>query len=276
MECAEQSASLGEPLAGTAAHATTWLLVEEPGAWAPKVLDSPGIAPIREQLERWMTDGSPDEVRRIQLIRRPGQRRDGERLFYEADVRRETLVCWRGDVAATRIPLEDSLLLVCTHGKRDNCCATRGRPVFDALTAVEGNHQVWQTSHLGGHRFAATLLRLPDGYCLGRVQPGDAASVRAALDEQRLGDLGRVRGNVKYGGALQCAELAARAHWAELRASAVRAEILESTERGVRVRVARGDDALEVTVTTTSSGHFAKSCDAEASDVPGFRAEVHA
>jgi (2Fe-2S) ferredoxin len=65
---------------------------------------------------------------------------------------------------------------VCSHATRDPCCAFRGRPVTAALERVWGD-EVWECTHLGGHRFAATLLSLPDGACYGGLDIGDAVKV---------------------------------------------------------------------------------------------------
>ena len=45
------------------------------------------------------------------------------------------------------------LLLVCTHGRRDACCAQFGRPTAMALARRYGT-AVWETTHVGGDRFA--------------------------------------------------------------------------------------------------------------------------
>ncbi len=67
-------------------------------------------------------------------------------------------------------------LLVCTHGSRDACCGNLGVPIYTLLrhewaSAYSGNLRVWRTSHLGGHRFAPTLLDLPEMRYWGRVTP---------------------------------------------------------------------------------------------------------
>ncbi len=60
---------------------------------------------------------------------------------------------------------------VCTHGAHDVCCAVRGRPLARALPAAD----VWETSHLGGDRFAANVVVLPWGFVYGQVpEDGDA------------------------------------------------------------------------------------------------------
>lgn len=65
---------------------------------------------------------------------------------------------------------------MCTHGRHDTCCAVRGRPVAAAL-AARWPAQTWECSHVGGDRFAANLVVLPDGAYYGDVEPGEAVDV---------------------------------------------------------------------------------------------------
>ena len=69
-----------------------------------------------------------------------------------------------GDIVAPLHP--ERVDLVCTNGKRDICCAQLGRPLLERLEA-EGR-EVWESSHIGGHRFAPVHLSLPDGRIWGR------------------------------------------------------------------------------------------------------------
>src|SRR5690606_38236115 len=72
------------------------------------------------------------------------------------------------------------LLAVCTHGRHDLCCAVRGRPVARELaTAWPAN--VVEVTHLGGHRFAPTVLVLPGGHYLGRLDAQDAVAACAQV-----------------------------------------------------------------------------------------------
>lgn len=72
-------------------------------------------------------------------------------------------------------------LFVCTDGKHDACCARLGRPLFKSLLQLraETGHQIEisEASHLGGHRFAANCLLLPQGYLYGRVTLADATEL---------------------------------------------------------------------------------------------------
>ena len=83
-----------------------------------------------------------------------------------------------GDWAAYDAPL----WLVCTNGRRDRCCAEVGRPITAAL-AGRWPEATWETTHLGGHRFAGTLLALPSGHTLGRLDVASAVEACAILEK---------------------------------------------------------------------------------------------
>src|SRR5690606_10098426 len=96
--------------------------------------------------------------------------------------------------------------LVCTHGRRDRCCALRGVAFFKSLSDLGPRGELWQTSHLGGHRFAATMVHLPRGVCYGRLVPEDAEAMTSAHTAGRLYDLRRYRGQTRYPTPVQAAE----------------------------------------------------------------------
>lgn len=57
--------------------------------------------------------------------------------------------------------------LICTNGKRDICCALEGRKLINEFEAR--GEVAWESTHLGGHRFAPMRLTLPDGRLYGGV-----------------------------------------------------------------------------------------------------------
>jgi (2Fe-2S) ferredoxin len=81
-----------------------------------------------------------------------------------------------GDAGGEPGPAAYPLLLVCTHGRHDACCAIRGRPVADALSR-RWPERTWECSHIGGDRFAANLLVVPDGTVYGGLDPESALRV---------------------------------------------------------------------------------------------------
>jgi len=97
--------------------------------------------------------------------------------------------------------------LVCTNGARDPCCAIRGASVGLALARAGLN--VWECSHLGGHRFAANLLVLPDALCFGYLDAQSAVALAAELEAGRL-PLEHLRGRTTLTAAQQAAEILAR------------------------------------------------------------------
>jgi hypothetical protein len=179
--CSTVARQLGESLAGTAPTGTTrWLLVEHPGPWP---LKSAELAPV---LVRAEAAGI-----RVQLIRRPTRRRrvsphqiylvnTAERWIEGREVgdlaRLGTLDVERFAGFGDRV--DGPLYLVCTHGKRDACCAEFGRPV--AAAVARDHADTWETTHLGGDRFAANAVCFPDGLYFGRLDPVSGPEVAAA------------------------------------------------------------------------------------------------
>jgi hypothetical protein len=107
------------------------------------------------------------------------------------------------------------LLLVCAHGRRDRCCARFGVPPARELAARYPD-QVWETTHVGGHRFAANLVILPHGLYFGPVDP---AAAHRAIDACQLGEITarRHRGRAGQDTVAQEAEHAAIASSGTLR-----------------------------------------------------------
>ncbi|MFJ5516482.1 sucrase ferredoxin [Streptomyces griseoluteus] len=243
--CATVSRNLDEPVSGTAATATTWLLLEQPGPWGAKALTSSHLDPA---LGLALEAAAKDTGVRVALIRRPGRHADpgtppvrqvyvahtvpGNVWLYGTTTRdpRQLLgldfaALGAGDprsfasVLGGRPQTGDPLALVCTNGKRDRCCALLGRPLAAELTAsdVPG---VWEVTHLGGHRFAPTVLVLPYGYAYARAE---AHTVKEALHRAREGQvlLEDCRGRSAWDRPGQAAELAVRAATGEDTADAL-------------------------------------------------------
>jgi hypothetical protein len=94
--------------------------------------------------------------------------------------------------------------LVCTNGARDPCCALKGAPVVRALgeAAVE-------CTHVGGHRFAANVLVLPDNLLFGHLDAVSAQWLLDAFDEGVL-LLEHLRGRCSLSAEQQAAEILVR------------------------------------------------------------------
>jgi hypothetical protein len=214
--CAAASLLDREPMAGTAPTEAAWLFVEYAGAWGRQaVADSRLPEGVREFL-----DGI--EGVRVQLIRRhggvsgPGVRvlaahlGDANRVWTTVldDVAELVNLDVAGLAAGADLGLaryDGPLWLVCTNGRRDLCCAERGRPIASAL-AGRWPEATWETTHLGGHRFSGTLLALPSGVTLGRLDVDSAVHACADL-EAGLFPVEHGRGRAGFAPRAQVAEL---------------------------------------------------------------------
>lgn len=103
------------------------------------------------------------------------------------------------------------IFLVCTNGRHDPCCAEFGRPVFRRLTEARPDEAVFECAHIGGDRFAANIVCLPEGVYYGRV-PEDGAADLVSRYRQRQLDLDLYRGRSCHSWPEQAAEGAVRRH----------------------------------------------------------------
>lgn len=255
--CALRAQLRGDQMLGTAFPAARLLLVEQPGPWGQAGLRTSrfdhDIAVALE--ERGRAEGV-----RVQTIRRPGRSpQRAQRRWAYVDTRAGTPVSRWGsftdDAELLNVPFDESagepdpapLYLVCAHPKHDACCALRGRPVAAALAAIRPG-RVWETSHVGGDRFASNVLVLPLGLMYGRVLPFAAAEfVAAAEDGEVIGAL--LRGRIGVPPAAQAAIGFAHDHLALPRyrdIELVSSEVVDNAT--VVVRISSPHGLLDVTV----------------------------
>lgn len=220
--CATTSGDRGERLAATASRVDRWLLVEHTGAWGAESVPS-GRMPLAAA--RALPTIAAGAGARLLLVRRPAGVADQDgRWVFAVQSRQglERVLARHVEDDAELVDLQPPysglpdgwaeepgpLLLVCTHGRHDRCCALRGRPVAQAL-AAEHPERTWECSHVGGDRFAANLLVLPDGLYFGRVAADEVLDLVAAL---AAGDLpyDRLRGRSSLPLPVQAAQQFAR------------------------------------------------------------------
>jgi (2Fe-2S) ferredoxin len=267
LRCATASAARDEPLIGTASRVQRWLVVEQWGSWGRDALAE---SKMPEAVAVPLAAAARRHRVRVLLARRPGdRRRDGDRRVFLAHTGVEAHWIEQLDVAGGapeqlldldlgRLAFPEppgigepgprGLALVCTNGRHDPCCADHGRPVARAL--VDGGvDDVWESSHVGGDRFAANVVLLPDGVYYGRVTPEEAAGLLATHRAGTL-TLDRFRGRSHLPPLVQAADLFARRHLDERRVDGMS---VVSTDRGddgtVTVLVEqRGGAMVEVVV----------------------------
>ncbi len=272
--CSALTRAADEPLAGTAPRARTWIAWEYAGPWGRIALES-------ERLDEDVRHGLLTLARTpgitVVLVRRPpsftciteptvlvahaaGDRPCG---FLAPQPSAAELGRWDAEALSNgALPdgpdhreLDGPELLVCTHSSRDACCAIEGRHLLTTLR--DRGVAAWETSHLGGHRFAPTALVLPEGTVYGRLDPDSACS----LLHEGLIDLDHVRGRSVLSPSEQVAEIAVRRETGERRPRVLTA----AERRDGEVTVSHLDGRRWLVMLNTVTGRHARpeSCGGE-------------
>ena len=226
--CSQVARESGLPLYGTASETQVWLVLEYSGAWRTKAVDDNDLA---APVAAWFAEQAAAVQGRRLFIR--GERRRAGGVFYVAVSREGEQRLWQIafddleelvglDVARVlagnggMTAVEETLVLVCTNGKRDQCCSLFGLPIFRAFSA-ESHLLTYQTTHLGGHCYAPVILTLPSGTMYGYVDPENVPSLAENVREGRI-DLRFYRGRTFQSGVENSAEFQIRRHTENLAA----------------------------------------------------------
>lgn len=214
MRCSALAEELDEPMIGSVDQRIRWLLVEDRSPWGEKAvrdvlgpeLEAAAKARGMRSLLIRRREGDPaaDAVRRAFLVDTEAARM-AVRSITDLGELVSLLDASLDDFGA---PLADPILLVCTNGKRDACCALRGRALTAAL-ATDHAERTWECSHLGGHRFAGNLVCLPHGLVYGRVGVAEGPRLADAYLAGRL-DPSLLRGRSAWPAPAQVAEAVVR------------------------------------------------------------------
>lgn len=244
--CSQRARDADEPLAATAPVSPSWLVIEHDGAWGPRVLKD---GPLDPALAAHLDSASRGSGTTVLLARRPRRRARATMTSQDAhpvvgddtahrvwfahtspgqvqmrvahlehlDVLMDIDLHGLGD---GRLPelghaSTEPVMFVCTNGRRDACCAIEGVALLRELTTSPQYEDlascVMEVSHVGGHRFAPTILMLPSGTVHGRL---DVASAADCLRAARRGivPLPSYRGRSAWSRPQQAAEIGVRAH----------------------------------------------------------------
>jgi len=258
---------------GTASAGSAWVLLELCGGWGHSAfLNSP--ATIDPELGRAIVRRVEMAGMRIAAIRRHGRRPTTPRwrwFMAQSGLGHEALhfgeVRGPGDYLALALDgtdgmsSTDPLVAICAHGRHDQCCAVRGRGATAAI-AARYPEITWECSHLGGDRFAATMLVLPEGLCYGRVDSTDSAELVRLYLDGRL-DNRFLRGRTSLPHAVQAAQYFAREASGEDRIASLSPVSVERGEGSIRV-VLRGESGpIEVHLDEQMSDPLLSQCHAK-------------
>jgi len=248
--------------ASATSKARAWLLIEHPGPWAEKTERTDLPTPVAAAFAEAARHGV-----RTQLIRRPGRRRrvpplqvyagwsgtgspvwlEGRRLADPAELADLDLAA----VTSGRRPgfgerTDGPLLLVCAHARHNACCARAGAPLARALRARFGS-VVWETTHVGGDRYAANLVCLPHGLYYGDLGIDEGMTAAAAYHEGKV-VLDRWRGRAGLPEPAQAAEHQVRGLTGALGVDEVDVESMTGGDPVYEVVVRAGRDRYRVAV----------------------------
>jgi len=186
--CSTLCQQSGEPLAGTAPFAEHIVFITWPKKfWEYEALESKGGFPTG--LKKWMKEKSKICGKiSIRLASRAELGNDKVEIFIYPGKK------YFSNVLPKEIPeilelnfqpnissnlsygkFENDQIFICTHGRHDKCCAKFGQKLADQMRYFIQKQnlpiEVWESSHLGGHRFAATMIDFPSGRVYGRMTP---------------------------------------------------------------------------------------------------------
>ena len=212
--CSELARSQGDQLFGTAKQIQTFVAIEYPQSWREKAVESEIIPPeLRKRLSE-LKRQQPQT--RVLLIRQKDSKHRTPRCFIAKmdgassprvhcrmlDGGYTDVIAMLDDPASSPQWTGGPIFLICNHGKHDKCCALHGNPV---LSAVSASTSVWESSHIGGCRFAANMLSLSDGLLFGQLTPEDAVRTIDACEAGKL-DIANFRGRSTFSKPVQAAE----------------------------------------------------------------------
>lgn len=279
--CSRLARSSEATLTGTATEASIWLLIEMPGPWGGKAVAESDLAPeVRSRILNWEAEA---DSRRAQFIRReltvfdkpgsitvfvgyvdspPGLYRfhfDDYADLLEFDLERASERPFPVSSLCT-----EPIFLTCTNGRRDACCAKWGREMAAAMSTAAAD-RAWQTTHLGGHRFAPTVLVLPHGSQYGWLAPDEAVRLVEAHCEERLYRLDRYRGHVGFARPVQAAAIFVREN--EDRRAVNALSLLDAVRERTtwQVRLRSGAEVYEVQVVQKETAPIIASCGSDLS-----------
>jgi hypothetical protein len=221
--CSELSRDAAERSFGTASIGNVWLLVEYREAWGVHALADSTLSP---QVKRHLNKFCKAVPRaRVLFIKQERLRHDALSCFvvrsrerapsivkftfssYEELLEIDLCAVVAGDTLAGGVRTDEPLYLVCTHGKRDKCCAKFGYALYKSLREGEERERVWQSSHVGGDRFAANLICFPHGLFYAHVTEETGRTILSEYEDgRRLVLRAGYRGRTCYPYPVQAAE----------------------------------------------------------------------
>ena len=219
--CTDVCQARGEPLAGTGDAPQRALLLAWPrGKWRVPRWESADMPPelsaaIHDAAMAGLYIGLVDKVEADASL--PTLHAQPENVYASFESEADLIAAIRNYVAGEMFAgTQDTrqTIVCCTDSRRDACCARYGFSTYKALVAVAdpARFNIVQCTHIGGCRFAASLVVMPARQRYGRMNAEQAPAFLAALERGQI-YLPAYRGRSDRPEPAQVAELAAL-NWA--------------------------------------------------------------
>jgi hypothetical protein len=220
--CTDLCSERGEPLAGTGDAPRRILMLAWPrGKWRTPRWESVDMSPdltacLHAAAHAGLHVALVDKVEAEASL--PTLHALPENVFADFADEDDLIAAITGYVAGTVFAGQTdmrSTILCCTDSRRDACCARHGFSTYKALVAEADPAQfnIVQATHIGGCRFAASLVVMPQRQRYGRMTAAQAPAFLDALGRDEV-YLPAYKGRTDQPEPLQVAELAAM-DWAE-------------------------------------------------------------
>lgn len=200
--CSDYSRQVGEEIIGSATNYQTYILVECPTPWMTEAFTSKWVPDnLRSLATEIHRSKQPirfllianDESHKVQettlLIY---QKQEGlSNSYHKQEFKLPNIEQVAGVVQkwlsgeTCDYQVENNItrdILICTHGSHDRCCARYGNPFFfqakNTISDLQLDHiRIWRSSHFGGHRFAPTMIDLPEARYYGKLEQNAFKSI---------------------------------------------------------------------------------------------------
>ncbi len=185
--CYESSLNSNEEMYGTAPRVDVWFLLEYRGHWSGKAFKDSKIPKAVKSFLNKQLKAVPNS--RLQLIKKhkntdehfkfylAASDETNPRLYeFELENYEELLSLDIKKILKSKKHMSDEkIFIICTNGEHDTCCGKFGMPVYLDIAESKYGSRTWETTHIGGHRFASTFVCLPHGLVYGRLRDGKVA-----------------------------------------------------------------------------------------------------
>ncbi|MCY4142383.1 MAG: hypothetical protein OXG08_01665 [Gammaproteobacteria bacterium] len=211
--CSDLSTAAGENMLGTAPQVDFWILLEYREQWTRKAVDDNELP---DPVSSWLGDSiaaleKKGRKPRVQFIRQP-RRATGPRKLFVSESSLLRSMSFSSYLDLTEIDLEQDVTeaqtsnfyCVCAHASRDLCCSRYGLATWNRLLELSEG-RAWQSTHLGGHRFAPNVLVLPQGRLYGRVHLNKVDGFFSKVENGEV-DYELLRGRSEFASEAQACE----------------------------------------------------------------------